>query len=406
VAHNLKAKPKKPYADFPLTWHPSGTWCKKIRGKLHYFGADANDALVKYQEQRDDLQAGRTPRTKTSSPTLRSIVNAFLTAKRALVDSNELTAYTFADCYRICECILSFFGKDSQVSDLRPEDFGRFRIELAKTKKSLVTLGNAIIRTRSFFNWALTNRHILAPVDFGTSFEIPGRKAKRKAKNQAKQRGQGRTFTADECRQMIEAARQPVKTMILLGLNCGFGQTDVANLPLNAVDLNKGWIDFPRVKTETDRRCPLWPETIESLREAICLRTEPQLQEDAHLVFLTTKGNRWIQKGQFKPETDKTGEMFFFNDNVAKEFAKLLVKLKLKRRGSFYNLRHCFRTEAANAQDREAIDVIMGHVDASMGGNYVDHVEDKRLTAVADVVYKWLFPVPEGASTVLSNHLG
>ena len=35
-------KPAKPYAEYPLTAHPAGYWCKKIRGKIHYFGPRFN----------------------------------------------------------------------------------------------------------------------------------------------------------------------------------------------------------------------------------------------------------------------------------------------------------------------------------------------------------------------------
>jgi hypothetical protein len=33
-----RKQPRKPYPTFPLTAHPNGQWCKKIRGKVHFFG--------------------------------------------------------------------------------------------------------------------------------------------------------------------------------------------------------------------------------------------------------------------------------------------------------------------------------------------------------------------------------
>jgi hypothetical protein len=45
-----------------LFLHQTGQWAKKVRGRTHYFGTDVGDALTKYLEQRENLQAGRTPR--------------------------------------------------------------------------------------------------------------------------------------------------------------------------------------------------------------------------------------------------------------------------------------------------------------------------------------------------------
>src|SRR5947209_11692516 len=87
------AKPAKPYPEFPLTAHPAGVWCKKIRGKLHYFGPwdDPDGALAKYLEQKDDLHAGRKPRPDSDAATVKDCCNHFLTAKRAAVVNGELS---------------------------------------------------------------------------------------------------------------------------------------------------------------------------------------------------------------------------------------------------------------------------------------------------------------------------
>ena len=57
-----------------------------------------------------------------------------------------------------------------------------------------------------------------------------------------------------------------MRTMILLALNGGLGNSDVAELPLSALDLKAGWLNFPRPKTGIPRRIPLWPEAIASLK--------------------------------------------------------------------------------------------------------------------------------------------
>jgi integrase len=160
--------------------------------------------------------------------------------------------------------------------------------------------------------------------------------------------------------------------MILLGLNCGFGNADCAKLPLSAVDLDRGMVNWPRPKTGIDRRCPLWPETAAAVRVVMTRR-----REGRELVFETKRRNS------------------FGKDSgcISKAFRKVLDAAGLYRRGrNFYSLRHVFRTVADATRDFPAVQLVMGHADASIDALHREQIDDARLRAVVDHVRAWLSP--------------
>jgi hypothetical protein len=146
IANRKERKPAKPYPDFPLFSHASGRWAKKIRGKLHYFGKVSDGwepALQRYQDERDDLMAGRVPRTRRDGLTVQDMVNKFLTAKLRQVEQRELQPATIHAYHKACAQITNAFGKTRRVEDLATEDLGVLRASLAK-QLGVVGLTNAI----------------------------------------------------------------------------------------------------------------------------------------------------------------------------------------------------------------------------------------------------------------------
>jgi integrase len=381
VQTNRKAnpsKPPKPYPDFPLYAHRTGRWAKRIRGKIHYFGPwrDPTAALDKYSRERDDLYAGRTPRAQGDGLTLRDLANRFLTAKQHLVDTRELSPLTFADYHETCEHILEAFGKTRLVTDLAADDFLHLRVELAKTR-GVVALGNEVNRVRVVFKFAHDEGLIDRPVRFGTAFKRPNKKVLRAARQA---RGP-RMFEAHEIRVMLDAAGPQLKAMILLGINCGFGNNDVGTLPQKALDLDAGWVKYPRPKTAVERRAPLWKETIAALKIAIGARPAAADPANDGLVFLTKYGESWAKSTSDNP--------------ISKETAKLLKSLKIERPGlNFYALRHTFETIGGDSRDQVAVDLVMGHERNDMASVYRERISDERLKAVADHVRAWLFAKP------------
>lgn len=401
-------KPAKPYPDFPLFPHATGRWAKKINGRFAFFGpwSDPRGALERYLAERDELYAGRVPRGRAVSPgaknpaaagggaaapngpTLRDLVNQFLTAKRRRVDAGEMGVRSFNDYHKTAGRLVKFFGVHRPVDDLSPTDFGRLRAELAESYGPAV-LGNQIGRVRGVFKFAYESGLLEKPVRFGPEFAKPSRRTMRLARAA---RGE-RMFEPGEIRKLLEAAGPQMRAMVLLGLNCGMGNTDVASLPRKAVDLRRGMIDFPRPKTGIARRCALWPETVEALRAIRKLR--PAAKDPSHdgLVFMTKYGQPWVRVAG--PGVRSKGKnTAVVKDAVTTEFAKLRRSAGLEADGrggrGFYALRHTFRTVADEVMDGRAVDLAMGHEHGQdISNHYVERVADERLWRVAEHVRKW-----------------
>ncbi len=384
-------RPSKPTPDFPLSPRANGQWGKKIRGKIVCFGpwSDPDAALSRYLDQREDLQAGRKPRQYSREGTsVRDLVNRFLTDKKILVDSDLMSPRSWADYKDSCDGIVSHFGLSRPVADIRPEDFSSFYKVLQKGRGP-VTTGSLVGRARVVFNYATRADLVETPVKFGPLFVKPSRAIMRKHR---KAKGP-RVWTADEIKTLLSEATPQLRAMILLAINCGFGNRDCGLLPLDSIDLVGGGdfgpsINFPRPKTGIDRRAPLWPETVEALRVVLQTRPEPTDEADAGLLFITKYRNRWTKETK--------------SDPLSQAFGKLCrsVGLGNKTGVGFYGLRHTFRTAAMRCRDSEAVDFIMGHAPDSndMGAVYTEWVDDDRLLAATDAVRSWLFPSDEAVT--------
>lgn len=367
---------------FPLWLHSSGNWAKKIRGKYFYFGHDREEAAKEYYRVKDDLEAGRVPRPKMDDcPALRDLCNAYLTARRRDVESGELGSRSWSEYHQACGRLINEFGASRRVDDLRPDDFGKFKANAAK-RLGPVSIGKLIQFTRTIFLFAYESGLINQPIRYGSSFDRPPKRIIRLQKAKAGPK----LIEACDARKMIEVAEPQLRTMILLGLNCGYGQGDCAVLDRSQINKRPGWIDYPRPKTGIARRCPLWPETVAALEVVRSIRPDPRDDTDADAVFLTRQGVRWVRwidGGENKVGTRR--------DSAAEAFGRLVKQLKLNVPGGPYTLRHTFRTIADELHDRAAIDLIMGHGDHSMAAAYLERIDDSRLEKITDYVHKWLY---------------
>ena len=384
----------KPHPNFPLTPHRNGQFCKKIRGQIYYFGSvkDPDGALRTYHKHCQALHSGQITEVKRDDQefTVKDLANRFLEAAEARKEAGELTARTFADYFRDCERLVKFFGRNRAVESITRDDLKKLRAYLARGVKPQ-TLNGRIGVTRSILKFAYDEELVEKPIRFGKDLKRPDKRVLRRSQAES-----GRThFLAGEIRTLLEAAPPQLKAMILLGINCGLGNTDIAKLPANCIDLEHGWIDYSRPKTGVERRCPLWPETVEAVKAVVergSLQPACQRPKSAGLLFVTRKGNPFVRS---VPKVSDGGHPFVVeHDAIATKIKRIMDRKGISIPGlGFYGLRRSFETIGGETGNKVAVDHVMGHVPPSsdMGAVYRQHVAESALRQVTDYVRRWLW---------------
>lgn len=194
-----------------------------------------------------------------------------------------------------------------------------------------------------------------------------------------------RVFTAGQIRQVLAEANIQLRTMILLGVNAGFGNTDIVNLATRHLDLVEGWVMLPRTKTAIRRRCPLWPETTEALVKVLQTRRKPIDPKLIQRVFINNRSGKYRAR------------------NLSRELGNAMKRAGLDRKErDFYDLRRTCASIGIQVNDDDAVRIIMGHQRSAtdMLGTYNRlGVSDVRLRAVTDYIHAWVYARQEPPKT-------
>jgi integrase len=355
----MKTLKRKTRSDkFPLTFHPTGQYCKKIKGKMYYFGSDKKEALQKYLNQATYLHGHQENLQKPTEDhiTLKQLCDMYLKYQYSKLQANDLTASHHNEQIGSLNKLMAFLGQNIDINNISTLDLQNYKRRIQKSHVSVCRLNLHISIMKAVFHWARKNDVIE---------NIPNIDAVSRGKIIHQERF---TFNSEQISQVLSVADVKMRAMIWLGLNCGFGCTDCSELKWTDLDLVNARVKLPRRKTGISRDLPLWPETFESLEK---------IPRTGKLVFYTSRGNPYLQT---LLKTNGNGDCKYSTLNtITTKFSRLIKKsgFSVPRGTGFYTLRRTAATIAARSGDPFAVQRLLGHADLQMATRYVQDVSEQ-----------------------------
>ena len=177
----------------------------------------------------------------------------------------------------------------NKLSDLTTLLLSDYRLSLAeKTSIGVITANLYILHVRMLMKWA-EEVHGIETVRLGC---IKMFSVNRKAKAGHGRKQHRDALGWDELEKLFRAADPVDMSLLLLGINCGFGNMDIGTLKLTDVDLDAAMVSSCRSKTGVMRQLTLWPQTVDVLRQYLQYhRGTPAEPQFADCFFVGRRGH-------------------------------------------------------------------------------------------------------------------
>jgi integrase len=402
-----QVKPEKPHPDFPLNSHADGSWYRYIPGfdyvKLGSWRDDpkGEKALELFSIERDDWFAGINPRNKATDQIADVLANV-LAHKLKEVEAGNLDRISFDELKDVADMLVDYFGHAKSVKAITPTEWSEFKFEKiqmynardhktntpvldeagqpVRKARAATSVTNLSGRVKTLFNIAVELELVAALPRYAGIMKRAKQKEVRRAKNARK----GLMFSAPQLHEILDACNPAVKAMSMVAINVGIGNKDISLIKFDNIDFENGMLDYARHKTEVERVVPLWPETIQAIRDY--LKVRPDVPELDEYIFITQK----TKKLYFRETISKTGRAAR-QDSMGQEFIKVLKSLGIyKKNLGFYSIRRTFQTIGDETGFESAVKACMAHAECSrdMSATYRQTLA-KQKRKVVQHVRKW-----------------
>ena len=264
------------------------------------------------ETMQDAIWSDRLSRHKEESSdpdrSMRHQVALWLGELKGRVEAGQFGAGEYQGQTYYSKQFVTHFGEETRIDAIDEElwaGFHRFLIgEMNRGRWTAVYAKKLHRSARTFIEHLASLKRIAGPEnlhDKRMRFTIPTREVE--------------VFTLEETRSLMAAARDQVRLLILLALNCGMTQVDISDLRQEEVDWDAGRLRRKRSKTSHHKKAPeveypLWPETFGLLKRS--------RSSDPDRVLVTKSGRPWVDR-----KTRNT-------DSVRTEFDKLKARRPFK----------------------------------------------------------------------------